>query len=189
MTDFFPHTWQAKLLNGSPMIMPTHSFVFPQAVPGEEDALARGASWIEVKPANGGSFVAQCALGFASGTVASGLWSMPNQDDLLAVAGGYAYRIPANDPTATALLPMRPVVSVHAAPEANALVLIGFHDALVLTEDGMWQSPKLTWEGVTEVAVQGTTLTGKGWHMPSDKEHPFTLDLVTQTLTGGGFNP
>lgn len=189
MTDFFPHTWQAKLLNGSPMIMPTRSFVFPQAVPGEEDALARGASWIEVKPASGGSFVAQCALGFASGTVASGLWSTPNQDDLLAVAGGYAYRIPANDPTATALLPMRPVVSVHAAPEANALVLIGFHDALVLTENGMWQSPKLTWEGVTEVAVQGTTLTGKGWHMPSDKEHPFTLDLVTQTLTGGGFNP
>jgi len=189
MTDHFPHTWQGKLLNGAPMIMPTRSFVFPMAVPGEEDALARGASWLEVKPASGGTFVAQCALGFAGKGVASGLWSTPNPDELLAVAGGYAYRIPANDPAATQLLPMRPVVSVHASPEANALVLIGFHDALVLTADNAWQSPKLTWEGVTEVAVQGTTLTGKGWHMPSDKEYPFTLDLLTRELQGGGFTP
>jgi len=189
MTDHFPHTWQAKLLNGPPMIMPTRSFVFPLAVAGEEDALARGALWIDIKPATGGSFLAQCALGFASATVTSGLWSTPNPDELLAVAGGYGYRIPANAPDETVLLPMRPVVSVHAAPEANALVLIGFHDALVLTPDGQWQSPKLTWEGVTEVAVQGTHLTGKGWHMPSDKEHPFTLDLLTQQLQGGGFTP
>lgn len=189
MTDHFPHTWQATILNGAPMIMPTRHFVFPLAIAGEEEALARGALWLNVRPAKGSNFVAQCALGFSDKNLASGLWSTPNPDDLLAVAGGYAYRIPASKPESTALLPIRPVVSVHAAPEAHALILVGFHDAVVLTADGMWQSPKLTWEGVTEVAVDGTILRGKGWHMPSDKEFPFALDLRTQTLVGGGFNP
>ena len=189
MTDHFPHTWQATILNGPPMIMPTRHFVFPLAIAGEEEALARGALWLNVKPAHESNFVAQCALGFTDKNLASGLWSTPNPDHLLAVAGGYAYRIPASHPESAELLPIRPVVSVHAALEAEALVLIGFHDAVILTASGMWQSPKLTWEGVTEIAVDGTILRGKGWHMPSDKELPFALDLRTQILTGGGFNP
>lgn len=129
MTDDFPHTWQASVLNGAPMIMPARHFVFPLAIAGEEEALARGALWLNVKPVDGSNFVAQCALGFSDKNLASGLWSTPNPDHLLAVAGGYAYRIPASQPEATALLPIRPVVSVHAAPEAEALILIGFHDA------------------------------------------------------------
>ena len=185
----FVKNWAATVLLGAPLIAPARQFVFPLAVAGEEDALARGALWLEIKPAHGGSFLAQCALGFAGSGVATGLWPAPNPDDLLAVAGGYAYRIRTLDPAATQLLPMRPVVGVFPAPAAKALVLIGFHHALVLTADGMWESPKLTWEGVTEVRVEETCLVGKGWHMPSDREIPFRLDLLTRELSGGGFVP
>lgn len=187
--DGFTENWAATVLAGAPMIAPARQFVFPLAVAGEEDALARGALWLEVRPAHGGTFLAQCALGFAGSGVATGVWATPNPNDLLAVAGGYAYRMRTLDPAETELLPMRPVVGVFPAPAADVLVLIGFHHALVLTADGAWESPKLTWEGVTEVSVKGTLLCGKGWHMPSDREIPFRLDLRTRELTGGGFTP
>lgn len=188
-TEGFPESWQARILPAAPMIAPSRQFVFPQAVPGEEDALARGAMWIEIKPATGGIFLAQCALGFAGRGVASGVWSTPNASLLLAVAGGYGYLIDTNDPDRTELLPMRPVVSIHATPQAEALVLIGFHAAYVLTGGEAWESPKLSWEGVAVSGIEGDILHGTGWHMPSDKELPFTLNLSTRELVGGGCQP
>jgi hypothetical protein len=185
-TDGFSEDWQARVLTGPPMIAPVRQFVFPQAVPGEEDALARGAMWIEIKPLTGGAFLAQCALGFAGKGVASGIWSTPDPTQLLAIAGGYGYRIDTKDPDRTELLPVRPVVSVHPAPQADAIVLIGFHTAYVLTAGEPWQSPKLSWEGVAVTGIEGDVLHGTGWHMPSDKELPFTLHLRTRELTGGG---
>jgi hypothetical protein len=185
----FAEDWQARVLPGAPMIAPARQFVFPMAVPGEEDALARGALWLEVRPATGGTFLAQCALGFAGKGVTTGVWATPHPQRLLAVAGGYGYAMDTTDPDRTELLPMRPVVSVHAAPQAHALVLIGFHSAYILTEGESWESPKLSWEGVAVTGVEGEILHGTGWHMRSDKELPFTLNLRTRELIGGGFLP
>lgn len=183
----FNEQYEARILTGPPLIMPSRHFVFPRAVAGEEDAMARGALWIEVMPNGGANFLAQCALGFAGSAVATAVWATPHPDHLLAVAGGYAYRIDTNDPERTEFLPMRPVVEILPSEEARALVLLGFHHALVLTADDVWQSPKLTWEGVTEVQVEGELVHGKGWHMPTDQERPFSLNLRTRELTGGGF--
>jgi hypothetical protein len=188
-TTGFAEAWQARILTSPPLIAPARQFVFPQAVPGEEDAMARGAMWLEIKPEVGGLFLAQCALGFAGRGVASGVWSTPQRSRLLAVAGGYGYLIDSSDPDRTELLPMRPVVSVHPAPQAGALVLIGFHAAYVLTEQETWQSAKLSWEGVAVTGIEDDLLLGTGWHMPSDKELPFRLNLRTKELVGGGCQP
>ncbi|MGI4855294.1 MAG: hypothetical protein ACRYF4_14785 [Janthinobacterium lividum] len=187
--DAFPHSWQARVLPGAPLIAPARQFVFPLAVPGEEDALARGALWLEVRPAVGGIFLAQCALGFAGGGVSTGVWPTPRPEDVLAIAGGYAYLIPTGEPERTELLPLRPVVSVHVADDPGALVLVGFHTVTVLTADAAWTSPRLSWEGVAVTGIREGVLHGTGWHMQSDRELPFALDLRTRELTGGGFLP
>ncbi len=185
----FERSWQAKVLPGAPLIAPVRQFVFPVAVPGEEDALARGALWLEVKPATGGGFLAQCALGFAGGSVCTGVWSTTKPDTLLAVAGGYGYLMPTLKPEETQLLPMRPVVGVYLAEEPAALVLAGFHDVYVLSAENAWQSPRLSWEGVTVTGIEEGVLHGTGWHVRSDRDLPFALDLRTRKLTGGGFLP
>ncbi|MGI4758040.1 MAG: hypothetical protein ACRYGF_14455 [Janthinobacterium lividum] len=187
--DIFARSWQAKVLPGAPMIAPARQFVFPMAVPGEEDALARGALWLEVTPRMGGTLLAQCALGFAGRGVATGIWATPNADTLLAVAGGYAYAIPTTEPDRTELLPMRPVVAVYAAAAVPALVLVGFHGAYVLGADGAWASPRLSWEGVAVTGIEDGVLHGTGWHMRTDQEVPFALDLGTRELSGGGYLP
>ena len=183
----FPRTWQARVLAGPPMIAPARSFVLPQFVPGEEEAMARGALWIEVTPRTGGTFLLQCALGFAGAGVATGAWATPDPDILLAVAGGYAYHVNASSPEQSALLPLRPVVAVHAVPAADALVLVGFHSVYVLQPGESWQSPRISWEGIAITGVEGAVLLGTGWDMRTDRELPFALDLRTRVLEGGAY--
>ncbi len=187
--DSFPRRWQARVLQGPPLIMPARHITLPHAVAGEEDAMARGALWVEVKPDQGAAFVAQCALGFAGNGVATGLWPTPEADSLLAVAGGYAYLIAVNAPEQSILLPVRPVVQVHAAAETNALLLAGFHTIYVLRDGEMWESPRLSWEGVTVERIECDDVYGTGWHMRTDRELTFKLNLRTRELSGGAFLP
>lgn len=188
-SESFQQSWQAKVLPGAPLIAPARQFVFPLAVPGEEDALARGALWLEVNPVAGGTFLAQCALGFAGAGVCTGVWATPHADDLLAVAGGYAYRIPTRDPERTQLLPLRPAVAVHTVANPPALVLVGFHALYVLTAQDAWVSPRLSWEGIAVTEIKDGILHGTGWHMRTDRELSFSLDLRSRELTGGAFLP
>lgn len=185
----FPASWTATLLSGPPLIAPARHIVLPQAVPGEEDALARGALWAEVRPRTGGTFLLQCALGFAGKHVLSGLWTTPDPEVLLAVAGGYAYRVDTAAPEQSTLVPLRPVVRCLPVEEPASLVLAGFHAVHVLQAGTDWVSPRLSWEGVELTAVRDGMLHGTGWHMRTDRELPFELNLQTREVTGGAFLP
>ncbi len=187
-TDAFPHTWTADVLLRPPLIAPARQFVYPQNVPGEEDALARGALYATVRPATGGPFLATCALGFTDPGLPTGLWSCPNPDQLLAVAGGYGYLIDANDPAICNFLPLRPVTAVLAADSENLLILAGFHTVLAVDRNGIrWQTARLSWEGVTLHEIRDGHLHGDGWDMFADREVPFTIDLETGEHRGGGY--
>ena len=187
-TAAFPHTWTARILHQPPLILPARQFTFPQNVLGEEDALNRGALLVEVKPADGGAFLATCALGFRESTLPSGLWSCPVPDDLLAVAGGYGYLIHTATPGAADFLPLRPVCAVLPAPQENLLLLAGFHTVLAVGPQGIrWQTARLSWEGVTLGEVRDGTLHGTGWDMFSDRDLPFRVDLRTGGHEGGGY--
>lgn len=181
----FAQAWHATILDTAPLIAPARQFVFPVNVPGEEEALARGALWLQIRPEQGQMFLAQCALGFAGSGVATGVWPTPNPHHLLAVAGGYAYRIDTSAPEHTALLPLKPVVAVRAA--AAALVLVGFHALGIVTAHDTWQSPRISWEGITITAIDGQQVHGTGWDLRTDRELPFTLDLQTRRLSGGAY--
>lgn len=186
--DAFERSWNAEVLSRAPAIAPARHFVFPQRVPGEEDALNRGALFLNVRPKAGGNFLATCALGFRDPSLPSGLWACPAPDDLLAIAGGYAYRINTLEPDKTDLLEQRPVTQVLAAPTEGLLLLGGFHDVLALGAHGiLWRTRRLSWEGITLDQVRGGKLEGKGWDMLSDRELPFTVDLETGAHEGGGY--
>jgi hypothetical protein len=186
--EYFSHSWTAQVLNTPPLIAPARQFVYPLPVPGEEDAMGRGAMLLEVKPAVGGMFLATCALGFREASLPSGVFACPRADDLLAVAGGYAYLVDTLEPAKCLHLPLRPVASILAAPEEGLLLLAGFHSMLAVGVDGVaWESERLSWEGVAMTEVVGGTLHGTGWHMQSDRDVPFVLDLRTGKHSGGGF--
>ena len=184
----FPATWSAEILSAPPLIAPARQFTWPQRVAGEEDALARGALLLMVKPASGGSFLATCALGFRAPTALSGIWSCPRPDDILAVAGGYAYLADTLAPDRPLHLPLRPVTQVLPASDVNLLLLAGFHTIAAIGAAGLlWETARLTWEGLTLNEIRDNQLHGLGWDMRTDREIPFTVDLATGHHTGGAF--
>jgi hypothetical protein len=185
--ETFPHTWAAEVLKSPPLIAPARQFTYPRQIAGEEDALARGALQLLIRPATGGQFLATCALGFTDPTMPTGVHPCPNPDELCAVAGGYAYIIDTLNPDHSTHIPLKPVVEVRAIPEHNLILFTGFHTLFAWGPNGeAWQTKRLSWEGVRINSVDGDTLHGTGWNLITDKEVPFTVDLRTGAHQGGG---
>lgn len=185
----FPHNWRADILKAPPLIAPARQFIYPQQIAGEEDALARGALQLLIKPATGGTFLATCALGFTDPTMPTGIYACPNPSELSAVAGGYAYIIDTLHPQVSTHIRLKPVVEVHTAVSQNLLLFVGFHTILAWGADGeAWHTQRLSWEGLRITGVEGDTLHGTGWNMLTDKDVPFTVDMKTGQHQGGGYS-
>jgi hypothetical protein len=173
----FPHHWQAEILPARPLILPRRHFVYPL----QAEEVERGALEVLIRPSETEQpFLATCALGFGDAMVPTGMWSAPNPDEICAVAGGYAYLIDTAAPERFTMISYRPVLEIRPLPAMRLLLFSGHHAILAWGAAGqVWQSEKLSDEGVTITAIDGGQLHGLGWSMMTDKETPFTLDLGT----------
>jgi hypothetical protein len=181
----FPHDWKAEVLTARPLILPARQFVYPALV----EEVERGALEIMIRPAGAaGPFLATCALGFVGDIVPSGLWACPDPAWICAVAGGYAYLIDTRDPARWEQLAYRPVTNVTVVREPALLVFAGFHSLLAWGSSGkVWETGRLSWDGLRITAVRGETLQGMGWDMTSDRELEFHVNLKTGEHQGGGY--
>ncbi len=184
----FRRTWEVEVLRAQPLIAPARRYTYPREVAGEEEAMARGALELMVRPELGGSFLATCSLGFKDPTMPTGVWASPNPDELCAVAGGYAYIVDTTAPERVAQIPLRPVAAVRPLETEGLLLFAGFTNLVAWAADGLrWTTERLSWEGLTLGEVRGGRLLGTGWEMLSDKELPFSVDLRTGAHEGGGY--
>ena len=185
----FARAWTAEVLQRPPLIAPARQYVWPLRVAGEEEALARGALQLVVRPREGGPYLLTCALGFKDPAMPTGLYGCPNAEELCAVAGGYAYVADARTPELCTQVGLRPVVEVRVAPKARLLLFVGFHSIVAWSVKGLaWETARLSWEGIRVEAVEDEELRGWGWDLRLDRELEFAVDLRTGTHTGGAFS-
>ena len=185
-TDGFQHEWRAEVLKSAPLIAPVRQFTYPLQIAGEEDAMARGALLLMVRPATGGSFLATCALGFVDPSMPTGVFGCPNPNEACAVAGGYAYVIDTTHPERSTHIPMKPVAGVRVLVAQQHLLFVGFHSILAWGPNGLaWETKRLSWEGIRITDVVDDVLNGFGWNLMTDREVPFTVDLRTGHHQGG----
>jgi hypothetical protein len=186
----FSQNWSADVLKAPPLIAPARQFIYPQQIAGEEDALARGALQLMVRPGSGGMFLATCALGFTDSSMPTGVFACPDATQMCAVAGGYAYVIDTAMPEHCTHIALKPVAEVKTLVAQGLLLFVGFHSILAWGRDGVaWESARLSWEGVRISNVDGDVLHGVGWNLMTDREVAFSLDLLTGQHQGGGFTP
>jgi hypothetical protein len=186
----FSQNWSAEVLKTPPLIAPARQFVYPQQIAGEEDALARGALQLMVRPTSGETFLATCALGFTDPTMPTGTFACPDPNHMCAVAGGYAYVIDTTRPDRCAHIALKPVVEVRTLVALELLLFVGFHSMMAWGRNGLaWESARLSWEGVRITSIDADTLHGIGWNLLTDREVPFSIDLLTGRHQGGGFAP
>jgi hypothetical protein len=158
--------------------LPSRQYVYPQAA----EEVERGALEVLVRPEapDAQPFLATCALGFRDPAVPTGLWSAPNPDEICAVSGGYAYLIDTTDPGRFTMIPYRPVLEVRPLPAFGLLLFVGHDAILAWGVDGLaWESERLSSEGISIKEIEGSVIRGLGWHMMTDKETTFALDLRT----------
>jgi hypothetical protein len=184
----FSRNWSVEILKSPPLIAPARQFIYPKQIAGEEDALARGALQLMVRPASGGTFLATCALGFTDPAMPTGVFACPNAIQMCAVAGGYAYIIDTEQPEHSTHITLKPVVEVRPLVAQGLLLFVGFHSMMAWGRNGLaWESARLSWEGVRIVGIDANVLHGMGWNLLTDREVAFSLDLLTGQHRGGGF--
>jgi hypothetical protein len=182
----FAQSWTAEALAVPPMIAPVRQFTYPLQVAGEEDALARGALLLMVKPERGGSFLATCVRGFKSESMPTGVFACPNPQEMCAVAGGYAYLVDTSAPEQCVQIGLKPVVSVLESEARGLLLFVGFHSIVAWGVEGQaWETAKLSWEGVRVVEISEEAIVGFGWDLMTDREVEFRVDLRTGEHVGG----
>lgn len=178
----FRADWTVDVLAARPLILPRRHCVYPLQV----EEIERGALELIVRPVEGEAFLATCALGFASPSVPTGVWNCPDPAMLCAVAGGYAYLIDTQVPERWQQVGYRPVTEVRPIPAAGLLLFVSFHSVEAWGAAGrLWQSKRLSWEGVRLGESTAKELRGWGWDMKTDTELEFVLDLATGQHTGG----
>jgi hypothetical protein len=184
----FPHNWSVEILKTPPLIAPARQFTYPRQITGEEDALARGALQLMVRPASGGTFLATCALGFTDPAMPTGVFACPHPVQMCGVAGGYAYVIDTEEPERSTHIPLKPVVEVRPLVEQGLLLFVGFHSIVAWGRKGLvWESARLSWEGIRITSIDGDVLHGMGWNLLTDREVSFSIDLLTGQHQGGSF--
>jgi hypothetical protein len=189
--ESFAHDWQAVILERPLLVFHGQQYIYPQAV-RKLDAVEVGEVGLDAlqillcaRP-EATTDMATFALGFAESSLPHGVWSCPNPKQLCAVAGGYAYLVQPGQPSQCTQIPYRPVVSIHPAVEQNLLIFASFHKLWALGPNGqVWETARLSWEGLRVTGIAGQKLEGFGWDMMADSEVAFTVDLTTGNHIGG----
>lgn len=177
----FPHRWQAEILVARPPILPLRHFVYPRMA----EEVERGALEVMIHPGapDGTPFLATCALGFRDPAAPNGIWSTPKPEEICAVAGGYAYLFDTTAPERFTMIPYRPVLAVRAVVTENILLFAGHQSIIAWGADGqLWESAKLSDEGVAIVEIEDGLLRGAGWRIATGHETSFKLDLRSGKL-------
>ena len=111
----------------------------------------------------------------------------PDGKRLIVNSGGQAYAIdPATPKTWTSfggsINFAQPVAELKAILFGNGLWF-----ELLGSESTIWQTRRISWDGMCDLAVQGLQLTGRSWHI-DDTWPDFAVDLVDGTVTYGSYN-
>jgi hypothetical protein len=76
------------------------------------------------------------------------------------------------------MIAYRPVFAVHVAVAEGLLLFVGHRSIIAWGRDGqIWESEKLSDEGVTILEIEDGVLRGMGWTMRTDTETAFAVDL------------
>jgi hypothetical protein len=115
----------------------------------------------------------------------SGAFVHPDGKRVVVVSGGNIYIVDPQTKIAEESGGM--VRSVIPIPEMNALLLDEDIYLSLIRVGGGWQTKRLSWDGIRNLAVASGFATGEGWRY-DDTWHQFSVSLETGQLSGGAYD-
>ena len=112
----------------------------------------------------------------------------PNGRDVLVASNGTLWAVNPTthvaDHVASAVIDQWQV----SDPEGYVLNNRGLGFIRIGPDGVLWTSRRLSWDGFSDVKLEGERLTGRAWTPIDDAWMPFTLNLRTGAAEGGSYN-
>lgn len=138
---------------------------------------------LEVKDCGGNSWTGIFEPGVEG---ISALYATPSDSVLCVVVKGQGYWVPVFTPEEYEVIPSVPIKKVLAVPKAKLMLFVDFVRLTAYGEDGfLWQTERLSWDGLTITEVLEREVNGVAWDAPSNREVPFSVDTRSGHHTGG----
>lgn len=177
----FPRSWQADQLGASGLQGADRRFSTVDTSSSDTPQLAvsfmpkTGSSWV-------GAFEGITRLPEAQHDV----YSHPNLDSALIVAGGQGYVVKVDAPSEWYPIEEAPIVSVAEILSLNFIVLADLIHVMAYGPDGpVWRSERLAYDGIRITHADDEAIRGFAWSAPDNGEVPFAVDPLTGKVTGG----
>ena len=116
----------------------------------------------------------------------SGIYATPSESILCVVMRGQGYWVPVDSPQDYEIIPSIPIKKVIAVPKAEIMVFVDFVRLTAFDRNGLiWQTPSLSYDGLTINRVTSNLLEGTAWDAPNNQEIKFTVNILDGTSKGG----
>lgn len=116
----------------------------------------------------------------------TGCWKLGEEAGVV-VAQGDVWHVSAISGSGAKLL--AGATKVHEIGGSGLLLEIDGIRLARMSESGiLWESRRLSWDGLREVVVKGGCISGSGWSMPRDTWVAFAVDLGDGASSGGGYD-
>jgi hypothetical protein len=117
----------------------------------------------------------------------SNVYEHPNGAELIVVAGGQGYVVAPDSRRCVATFGAT-IESAFNMPECKVIIFgNGLWFEAIGTGGPFWRSGRISWDGMRDVTIDGSKLTGNAWDISGDWV-PFQLDVTSGNFTGGSYN-
>lgn len=112
-------------------------------------------------------------------------YSDSNRIIIIAKGQGYIMEPESPEPIDTFGLKIKEVIEA----ENNRIVCADDCSLYHIDEEGgVWQSEKISWDGIKDITIQQNTVAGLSYYPMTDSWVPFSFDIDTKLITGGSFH-
>jgi hypothetical protein len=154
--------------------------------PGAYTGGGRDGILAMVRPERGAPWLGTFAFGRIAPKGVSGMFAMPNPQQLCVVAKGEGYIVSANAPTEWELVRAIPIIDVRPVRAAGLIIFADFTKLIAYGYEGFkWQTEQLSWDDLRITEVTDTYISGEFWDIRSESIASFAVDLATGSHRGG----
>ncbi len=190
ITHNYWSNYEVEVLSGLPKKGATYTFKQNRKPSTNMDELVlevptNASDWLVLRVTNhdGARWVGHFEPGLEG---ISGLYATPSESVLCVVVRGQGFWVPVESPEDYQIIPSVPVKSIVAIPDAKIMVFADFVRLTAYDRNGlMWQTPSLSWDGLTITKVVSNRVEGVAWDAPNNQEVKFIVNTLDGTYTGG----
>lgn len=185
----FESHYDVQLLDSLHGREPDHIFSIPRSL-SESDVLS-----METRAPGANACLLECIAGngnvwtgrFERGPEGiSGFYATPALNTVLFVIEGQGYWVPTLEPATYKVVATIPIKQVIRVPGRDIVLLVDFVRIEAYGPEGfLWQTKRLSWDGLQITEVNSMTIRGLAWDSPAYSHLEFSVDTSTGTATGG----